>query len=179
MRLLLKFTIFLSLSLSSHLFSQDDTTEEVVVISSKYPVALSEVIGSVNVVNFEDIEKRQVTDLKDLLEATPGVTVSRDFNSGRTFNDGISIRGMGGQRVNFLVDGIRVGEVYVGYGRDLVDTSLLKRVEILKGPSSALYGSDGLAGVVSYLTKDASDLAEIGQNYFELSGGIDLSLIHI
>ena len=80
---------------------------------------------------------------------------------------------MGGQRVNFLVDGIRVGEVYVGYGRDLVDTSLLKRVEILKGPSSALYGSDGLAGVVSYLTKDASDLAEIGQNYFELSGGID------
>ena len=57
MRLLLKFTIFLSLSLSSHLFSQDDTTEEVVVISSKYPVALSEVIGSVNVVNFEDIEK--------------------------------------------------------------------------------------------------------------------------
>ena len=173
MRLLLKFTIFLSLSLSSHLFSQDDTTEEVVVISSKYPVALSEVIGSVNVVNFEDIEKRQVTDLKDLLETTPGVTVSRDFNSGRTFNDGISIRGMGGQRVNFLVDGIRVGEVYVGYGRDLVDTSLLKRVEILKGPSSALYGSDGLAGVVSYLTKDASDLAEIGQNYFELSGGID------
>ena len=120
MRLLLKFTIFLSLSLSSHLFSQDDTTEEVVVISSKYPVALSEVIGSVNVVNFEDIEKRQVTDLKDLLETTPGVTVSRDFNSGRTFNDGISIRGMGGQRVNFLVDGIRVGEVYVGYGRDLV-----------------------------------------------------------
>ena len=57
MKLLLKYTVFLSLSLSTYLFSQDDTTEEIVVISSKYPVALSEVIGSVNVVNFEDIEK--------------------------------------------------------------------------------------------------------------------------
>ena len=62
MRLLLKFTIFLSLFLGTYLFSQDDTTEEIVVISSKYPVALSEVIGSVSVVNFEDIEKRQVTE---------------------------------------------------------------------------------------------------------------------
>ena len=86
MKLLLKFIIFLSLSSSTFLFSQDEKTEEIVVISSKYPVALSEVIGSVNVVNFEDIENRQVTDLKDLLENTPGVTVSRDFNSGRTLS---------------------------------------------------------------------------------------------
>ena len=81
MKLLLKLTIFLSFFLRRKSFSQDDKTEEIVVISSKYPVALSEVIGSVSVVNFEDIEKRQVTDLKDLLETTPGVTVSRDFNS--------------------------------------------------------------------------------------------------
>ena len=72
MRLLLKLSIFCSLLLCPLLFSQDEETEEIVVISSKYPVALSEVIGSVNVVNFEDIENRQVTDLKDLLETTPG-----------------------------------------------------------------------------------------------------------
>ena len=87
---------------------------------------LSEVIGSVNVVNLKILKKTSL-DLKDLLETTPGVTVSRDFNSGRTFNDGIYKRY--GQRVNFLLTELEL-EVYVGY--DDHDTSLLKRVKFLK-----------------------------------------------
>ena len=161
---------FLSFSLP---ISAEDEVQEVVVISSKYPVPLEEVVGSVDAISVEDLETRMVSDMSDMLDKTIGVSVSKRNVSGRAYNDGISIRGLGGKRVNILIDGIRVAEAYTGYGRDVVDVDLLKRVEILKGPSSALYGSDGLAGVVSYLTKDASDLAEIGQNYFELSGGID------
>ena len=66
------------------------------------------------------------------------------------------------------VDGVRVphgfsfGAQNVGRG-DYVDLGLIKSVEILRGPSSALYGSDGLAGAVSFITADPSDFLESGK----------------
>lgn len=160
-----KFVINVILFFSLIFTAQDEEIEEVVVISSKVPVPLSEVIGSVALISGEDMEDRIVADLSDVLDKTVGVSVNTDNAYGRYFNDGVSIRGLGGTRVNIFIDGIRVSDAYTGYGRDVVDTELLKKVEILKGPSSALYGSDGLAGAVSYITKDPFDLAEDG-SYF-------------
>ena len=151
----------------------DDEVDEIVVISSKYPVPLNEVVGSVSSISLDDMETRMVSDLSDLLDKTIGVSVSRSNTSGRSYNEGITIRGLGGKRVNILIDGVRVADAYTGYGRDVVEVDLLKRVEILKGPSSALYGSDGLAGAVSYITKDPSDLAELGENYFSINASYD------
>lgn len=139
--------------------------EEVVVVSSRFPVPMREVVGSVVSISNENIDARMVNDLSDLLSTSVGISVNRRQACGRTYNDGIAIRGLGGKRVNILVDSVRVADAYTGYGRDVVDMDLLKRVEILKGPSSALYGSDGLAGVVSYVTKDPSDLVQDG-NFF-------------
>jgi hemoglobin/transferrin/lactoferrin receptor protein len=152
---------------------QADEIEELIVISSRYPVALSEVVGSVASVSGDDIETRMVSDMARLLENTVGVSVKRRQAYGRTVNEGISIRGLGGKRVNILLDGVRVADAYTGYGRDLVEMDLLKRVEILKGPSSALYGSDGLAGAVSYITKDAKDLAQVGSSYLSTTAQYD------
>ena len=165
--------LILGLMISLNQILAEDDVQEVVVISSKYPVPLEEVVGSVDSISLEDLETRMVSDLGDMLDKTIGVSVSKRNVSGRAYNDGISIRGLGGKRVNILIDGIRVAEAYTGYGRDVVDVELLKRVEILKGPSSALYGSDGLAGAVSYITKDPSDLAEFGQNYFSVNTSYD------
>ena len=150
-----------------------DNIEEVVIVSSRYPVPLNGVVGSVAVISGEDISGRMVNDMQDLLATTVGVSVNRRQAYGRTYNDGISIRGLGGKRVNILIDGIRIADAYTGYGRDVVDMGLLKRVEILKGPSSALYGSDGLAGVVSYVTKDPEDLATEGAPYLSFSTQYD------
>ena len=144
---------------------EEENVEEVVVISSKTPVPLSEVVGSVTLITQEDLEGRVVSDLGDVLENTVGVSVPRNAQYGRYYNEGISIRGLGGSRVNIFVDGVRVSDAYAGYGRDVVDVDLLKRVEILKGPTSALYGSDGLAGAVTYTTKDASDYTDSGMHY--------------
>tara|TARA_B100000900_G_scaffold355303_1_gene324499 strand:+ start:66 stop:2288 length:2223 start_codon:yes stop_codon:yes gene_type:complete len=169
-------TIILFLILScfaNQIFAEENLIEETVVISAKYPVALSEVIGSVDSISMQEIESRQVSDLRDLLDNAVGVSVTRDVYSGRTFNNTVSIRGMGGKRVNLLIDGVRFGETYDGYGRDLVDTELLKRVEILKGPSSALYGSDGLAGAILYITKDPGDLATQDGFYQSVTAGYD------
>jgi len=73
------------------------------------------------------------------------------------------IRGIGGNRVLIQVDGIRspqgfsFGAQDVGRGGS-TDVSLVKSVEILRGPASALYGSDGLAGAISFTTADPIDL---------------------
>ena len=144
-----------------------DEVEEVVTVSSKQPVPIDEVVGSVAVVSQEEIEARLVTDVSQLLENTIGVTVPKDISSGRSRNSDVVIRGVGNNRVNIFIDGFRTGDAYQsgGYGRDLVDTELLKRVEILKGPSSSLYGSDGLAGTIAYTTKDASDLVDDSKSY--------------
>ena len=53
----------------------------------------------------------------------------------------------------------------VGRAGDYVDLDLLKSVEIVRGPASALYGSDGLAGIVSFMTKDPDDFLEDGRDW--------------
>jgi hemoglobin/transferrin/lactoferrin receptor protein len=75
------------------------------------------------------------------------------------------IRGIGGNRVLIQVDGIRSPQGFSfgpqSVGRDgFADVSLIKQVEILRGPASALYGSDGLAGAVSFVTADPVDLVK-------------------
>ena len=114
-------TLFLSLFMSIGVINADEDVQEVVVISSKYPVPLEEVVGSVDSISLDDIETRMVSDLSDMLDKTIGVSVSKRNVSGRAYNDGISIRGLGGKRVNILIDGIRVADAYTGYGRDVVD----------------------------------------------------------
>ena len=151
----------------------NNNIEEITVISSRAPVPLNEVIGSVALIKSDEIEKRIANNIVDLIENTIGVTAPRSDGYGRIFNEGFRIRGLGGKRVNVLIDGVRIPDSYVGYGRDVVDVDLVKKVEILKGPSSALYGSDGLAGAISYTTKDASDLATSGNPYLSSTLSFD------
>ena len=153
--------------------SQDtnEEVEEVVTVSSKQPVPIDKVVGSVALISQDEIETRMVSDVSQLLENTIGVTVPKRVTSGRLRNSDVVVRGVGNNRVNIFIDGFRTGDAYQsgGYGRDLVDTELLKRVEILKGPSSSLYGSDGLAGTIAYTTKDASDFIDDSNRYLSLT----------
>ena len=169
MKILRNILIFSTLIFNYIIIAQenDQTVEEVVTVSSKIPIPIKEVVGSVSLISLEEIESRMVNDVVQLLENTVGVSVPRDISSGRIRNSDVTIRGVGNNRVNIFIDGFRTGDAYQsgGYGKDLVDTELLKRVEILKGPSSSLYGSDGLAGTVSYTTKDASDLVDDSNRY--------------
>ena len=153
--------------------SQDNTeeVEEIVTVSSKQPVPIDKVVGSVALISQDEIETRMVSDVSQLLENTIGVTVPKRVTSGRLRNSHVVVRGVGNNRVNIFIDGFRTGDAYQsgGYGKDLVDTELLKRVEILKGPSSSLYGSDGLAGTIAYTTKDASDFVDDSNKYLSLT----------
>lgn len=137
-----------------------------------------EVPAAVTVITEENIEENLVTDIKDLVRFEPGVSVrnnparfSAGSGTGRDGNSGFNIRGLEGNRVLMIVDGVRVPDSFafggpVVFGRgDYVDVDMLARAEIVRGPASALYGSDGLAGVVNFITRDPRDFLGADENF--------------
>lgn len=126
---------------------------------------------SIDVLTGHDIEDRQIGDIRDMVKDLPNVSVKHaparfsvtgaGNSVGRDANAGFSVRGLGGNRVLMLVDGTRLPRSYINgsnaFGRDSVALDLLKRVEVVRGPSSVLYGSDGLAGMVNFITYDPAD----------------------
>ena len=146
-------------------------TGRIVVTATRTPVLQEEVPATVTVITDEEIADQLATDIKDLVRFEPGVSVRRAparfgaaFGStGRARNEDFVIRGIGGNRVLIQVDGIRSPQGFAFGAQDagrggFTDVSLVKQVEILRGPASALYGSDGLAGAVSFVTSDPVDL---------------------
>ncbi len=134
-----------------------------VVVANKAPRPIQDVAGTVTVITAEDRERLIAQDLDQLLRYQPAINVER---SGTRFGfSGINIRGIGGNRVAIEVDGIPVREQFAvgsfsNAGRDLLESRLIRRVEILNGPASTLYGSNAIGGVVSITTWDAYSLLE-------------------
>ncbi|HXF46749.1 MAG TPA: TonB-dependent hemoglobin/transferrin/lactoferrin family receptor [Burkholderiaceae bacterium] len=126
---------------------------------------IDDVAPSLTVITRKDIETQASFTLRDLLRYEPGVSID---NAPARFGLGnIAIRGLDGNRVTLLVDGVRLPDSYkVGSfslaGRNQLDLGLLQRVEILRGPGSALYGSDALAGVIAFRTVDPADVLAAG-----------------
>lgn len=147
------------------------TVREVVVTAARTAQDPIEAPATVSVTTQQEIEDGLFTDIKDLVRYEPGVSVrssparfgAASGSTGRDGNAGFNIRGLEGNRVLIQVDGVRLPDAFlfgpqaVGRG-DYVDLGLLKSVEILRGPASALYGSDGVAGAVSFITQDPADL---------------------
>ena len=144
-------------------FANDiEDAEEVIVIASRIPTLASDVIGSVESISSAELEAQMANGLEQIVRYIPGVSASNESQYGRSLTEDVHIRGIRGG-ASFLIDGIRISDSYTGYGRDTVDVDLLKKVEIMKGPSSVEYGSDGLAGTIAYFTKDPTDLVEEGR----------------
>jgi len=117
------------------------------------------VAESISIVDREAVERRQAAQLSDLLEDLPNV----DIGGGpRGIAQEIVIRGVGDERILFLLDGARQNFNRAHNGRVFVDPELLKQVEVLRGPASALWGSGAIGGVVALTTVDAADLLSPG-----------------
>lgn len=176
-------------------FAQPDSTpsapadstrlDRIVVVASRAPEPLSQVVASVAQIARDDLDRYLVRDLEGLTRYVPGVSVARDNH--RFGDNGFSIRGLEGNRVRILVDDIALADAYrigqfASAGRDLVDLDAIERVEILRGPASTLYGSDALAGVVAFRTRNPEDLLARGNGNRHLGlrlgwDGMDDSLL--
>ncbi|WP_029416811.1 TonB-dependent hemoglobin/transferrin/lactoferrin family receptor [Brevundimonas bacteroides] len=149
----------------------------VTVVATRSETRVDEAPATVTVFTADQIERLLFTDIKDLVRYEPGVSVVSQparfgaalGSTGRAGNEGFTIRGLGGDRVLIVVDGVRSPDGFV-FGAQSVgrggysDLDLMRSVEILRGPASALYGSDGVAGAVSFTTKDPADLLTSGRD---------------
>ena len=151
-----------------------DDMLKITVTGTKSESTVKDYAGSVNVIDKDDYDKSPSVDIRNLLKDIPGVTTRKTTRSGVRGTPGISdvnIRGLDGDRILFLIDGIRLPDRYEygGYYNlgqaDYVDFSFLKSIEIIKGSISSLYGSDALGGLIYYRTLEPYDILEYGSDF--------------
>ena len=134
--------------------SSSSRIEELTISATRQPRTIENIAGTVSLITVENIEKEMVDDLDDLARFQPGVSMSTNARGG---NQGFTIRGIGGNRVLNVVDGVRGSDIYYGNGKDSFEMDNLQSVQIVRGPASVLYGADAMGGAVIFTTKDARD----------------------
>ncbi|MBD9415373.1 TonB-dependent hemoglobin/transferrin/lactoferrin family receptor [Pseudomonas sp. PDM16] len=128
---------------------------------------VDDVPNTVSVRGRTELDRNNVNNIRQLVRDEPGVSVGGAGQ--RAGTTGYNIRGIDGDRVLTQVDGVEIPSSFF-YGpyaqthRNYVDPEIVKRVEILRGPASALYGSNAIGGAVSYFTLDADDILDEGRD---------------
>ena len=162
---------FLTLITSIPLYGQQEKKKvdkketeikEVIVTATKTKKNLKNVPITVQVITSEDIKKSQSTDFKTFLENEfSGINFT--YNGG---SPNINMMGFGGKYVLFLMNGERMaGETFDNIDYDRIDIDNIERIEIIKGASSSLYGSNAIGGVINIITKDSKSPLDINAGY--------------
>lgn len=125
--------------------------ESIVVTATLEDEESEDVPATVTVVEREEIEARQATSVAELLRTVPGVSVSRSGSPGKATS--VFVRGANSNHTLVLWNGVRLNDPFFGgYDWSFLPTDGVSRVEVARGPFSALYGSQALGGVVQVLT---------------------------
>lgn len=129
---------------------------EIVVSASSVPLPSEQVGSAVTVITAEEIERKQVRILSDVLREVPGLAVNRTGTVGGLTQ--VRIRGAEGNQTLVIIDGVEVNDPSAGseFSFGSVLASDIERIEVLRGPQSALYGSDAIGGVINIITKKGS-----------------------
>ena len=142
---------------SGHNFTNLDP---VTVYATRSPQSTFDLPGMVSTIDNDAPGAALASDLNNLLQFTPGVQVG---NGPRRNGQSIKIRGFDDDSMITLIDGRRQNFDSTLTGQFFIEPALIKRTEVIKGPSSAVYGSGALGGVVSFETKDAADFLAPGE----------------
>lgn len=132
--------------------------EEVLVVSTATRTArpIDSITASVLVIQASDIARIGAQTIKEVFENTPGLTLQYGTfpSASAASKSSVSLRGMGANGTLWLLDGRRLsGEVKNPYDMDRLPASMIERIEVVKGPMSALYGADALGGVINIITR--------------------------
>ena len=139
--------------------SLEDLMKIQVNISTKTKQAISKAPSVVSVITAEDIKATGTTNLTDILQSIPGVYVQNNLFGGKPF---ITFRGATVAHTLLMVNGVPMKDLVWTpsvFWRGL-PTSMIERIEIIRGPGSALFGSDASAGVVNVITKTAGGIGQ-------------------
>ena len=121
------------------------------VTASRIPIAAEQAGASFTVLDAEYLDRRQALTVEELLRGAPGVAVSRSGVMGSLSQ--VRLRGSEANHALILMDGIEIGDPALGGELDFSHflAANLRRIEIVRGPLSALWGSDAVAGAINLI----------------------------
>ncbi|MEM1138959.1 MAG: TonB-dependent receptor, partial [Pseudomonadota bacterium] len=128
--------------------------DPVVISATRYETPIQEVGSAISVLDAEELSRRQFLRLEDALQLIPGVTVDLNGSPGRP--SPVRLRGLGPRNTLVLVDGMEVADTsrsQVQFEFGNIPPETVERVEVLRGPQSALYGADSAGGVINIITR--------------------------
>lgn len=146
---------------------QEYTLDTMVVTATRTQMTVKETPSTVEVVDSKKLEQTQAKTLRDALKGALGVNVFNDFQ-GRS---NVSIRGSESRHVLIMVDGKRLGGELSynsanAWDVDRIRMEDVEKVEIIRGPAGALYGSDAMGGVINVITKTPTkNIATVNYEY--------------
>jgi vitamin B12 transporter len=151
--------------------AQDDASglSQVIVTASRTAQPLDSAIASVTVITRADIDRFQPQSVAELLTGLVGISTSSNGDLGKVTS--VFVRGTNSDHVLVLIDGIKIGAATTGSAAwEQLPVEQIDHIEIVRGPSSSLYGSEALGGVVQIFTRHgAPGAADVPS--FVLSGG--------
>ena len=137
---------------------------DLVITPNRIPMSIQQIGSSVTVISHEEIEKQGNKSLRDVLDAQPGLNVVESGGPGGQVS--VFMRGGESNHTLVLIDGVRMNDpTQTGGQFDMrtIPPQLIERIEIVRGPQSALYGSDAIGGVINIITKKGQSFAPVWQ----------------
>ena len=142
--------------------AQKTEIEEVLVSASLIPIAASRSANAITVIDSEHLKNRAALSVSDLLRDVPGLAVSRSGVQGSATQ--IRVRGAEANHLLVLIDGVEANDPSqsdeLNWGT--LSAADIQRIEVIRGPQSAMRGSDAMAGVVNIITRRADQLLNAG-----------------
>jgi vitamin B12 transporter len=154
---------------------------DVIATATRSDTPAAQVASSVTVITSEEIERRQLALVTDVLRRVPGVDVRRTGGPGSTTS--IFVRGGDSDHVLVLLDGVELNDPSNPSRAPILNdltTEDIERIEVVRGPQSVLYGGDAMSGVIQIFTKRGSGKPKVvgsgeGGSYSTARGVISIS----
>ena len=145
---------------------QADEQDALIITATRTAETVDETLAAVTVISRANIEQSQAQDVTDLLRLQSGIDISR--NGGPGASTSLFLRGTNSNQTLVLIDGVRASSATTGtFAWQHLNTSDIERIEIVRGPRAAQYGSDAIGGVIQIFTRNnkTTSLRVMGGSY--------------
>lgn len=167
---IITYSVILFALLMSNAIAGDSTkysTEEIAVFGNTGIKSISHLPGFVQIVDGDQIVTKNGNNLSDVLKLFAGVSI-REYGGGPSLNT-VSMNGSGAEHTLILIDGAKLNSVQNNqFDVSMISKDNIRRIEVLSGGMSSIYGSEAIGGVINIVTNKASSRPAV----FGLSGGI-------
>ena len=140
---------------------QNSDSDNMVVTATKTEHLINDAPIKTIVIKNSDFKARGISSVQDILRGIPGLKITE--NSGSWGNKGqVLLRGLDAKHTLVLIDGHRINGGHSGIDINSYPVEIIDRIEIVKGPGSALYGSEAMGGVINIITKTSLGKKSLG-----------------